>query len=304
MKLRILLALLCLTALLGGCAAPSVATRAAKATTQPVGVTTFSDPATEPVTEPSIEPDTLNVLRESLSEVHTVSIDLLYMQLADNGFSQSIRQETALDGSFHFITTKRIWDHRTGQDTQTVAEFYYLNEAGQFVCYQKIDGGATDRAVLSSADKIALGVSAEQFAGARAFFPSYLEQFSDSGISEETGQQCYTFRLPVEKVLADSEGLLLRNYLASALSLGNTAQDADLSGVAVLCTVYTSAQTGRIERLSMDFSELKPFVLSNGAQSGEFALDMESMSLEYLLGYETAETTELPEAFLAETPAE
>lgn len=289
--------LLCLVLLLTACrfpipAEPAAESRAAESThARPLE---SAEPSTEESAAPTEAPDALSQIRERMSEVSSSRVEDLYMDLAAYGFKRVLQNEYAQDGSFHFVMDSHYWDHTTGRDEESVQEYYYQYEDGVFVCYLRSDGAAPSRMPMSKRDVAELDASKDLILGQQALFPDYLTDFTDEGTDSDTGLHRYTFRLRLTDVLTD------QTYLCSYLSVvcnlsGYVYRPSDnLSVTAVLLT----DDAMRPVKLTHDFSELKPYVLSEGAMSGEAAFDSDFMHLTYDFDYDAPETIPVPADFI------
>ncbi len=239
-------------------------------------------------------PETVTLLRQSLPQVFSFRVDEMYMNLAAYGFTQTISQQSGSDGSFHFTDDSHLWNHYSDYDEQTVMEYYYQYEDGTLVCYRRTDGGAPTRYPFSEAEKRDLFASQEQVFGMQTLLPDYLVDFRDEGVQSDTGLRCYTFRLPLSEVLAQTS--LLSAYVTRACDCcGYTYQASDdLFVTATLCT----DENLRPVTLSYDFEELKPYVLGESGMSGEYALGTDMMYLTIDFDYTVAQTIPVPDDFI------
>lgn len=253
MNLKRLFPLLCSTALLVACAD----TAEPPSSVEPL--TESTAPATQEV---------LPLLREALPELTSFTIEEPFMQLGYNGFTRTVRQETARDGSFHFKTDSHQWNHASGDDFTQSVEYYYRYESDVLTYYYRIDDDPPDRGIVSAEGKAEMDASCQLLIGADALFPRYLENFTDAGKDTESGLQCYTFSLPVEKILTNSKDTKIGDYLSNVFYFGACSAETEFSGAAVQCTVWVSLQAMQPVRIQMDFAELRPYVLSESAQSG------------------------------------
>lgn len=125
--------------------------------------------------------------------------------------------------------------------------------------------------------------------GVPGLLPDYLQDLS---VTQTDDAAVFTYTLPIEKILADST--LLAAYIQNVFALSNyeyKPEDQLLIG----CTFETDPETFQSKSLSFDFSQLKPYVLTNGAQSGEFALDADFMTMVYTFDYNLPSTIAIPE---------
>lgn len=286
---RLFLTLLCSIILLSGCSASRD-----NSSDAPQNVETHQN-GEEPQNSEEPEKDVLGAIENWLTEDFSFCISLQYMNLAYNGMSQEILQELAEDGSFHFITSMRQWDHNADFEYGVKAEYYYCYEDGAMVCYMRANDGQPERTVLTSAETEEILSSKSLFVGPDTLLPSYIEDFSEIGENTETGLFGCSFSLPLTEVV--KSGTFLSALVQNAYALSGNEYDPE-SGVNILCIVEAEKETFRPVRISYDFSELKPYVLSESALSGEYALDTDLMYMIYDLDYELAETIPVPEDFL------
>ena len=231
----------------------------------------------------------LNNFKTELKNDLSFQITYNYMNLAVNGFSQTLEQSAAKDGSFSFINTFHQWDHTAEFDKTEKLEYFYCYEDGDFVCYMKNDGGETSREVLSSDFITALETEKNRIVGFDALFPSYLEKFSAKSSKGE-----YTFSLPLEKIVNDNS--YLAAYLEQVFNLSQVEYNPEWD-VNIICTCITAKDSYKPIKISYNFDELKPYVLSSGALSGETAFDTEFMELTYELNYDLPQSMEKPDIF-------
>ena len=254
-----------------------------------------ADPATTPTSSATeTDPDTpsqdpLVILKQWLEKDCSFTLSSLYMNLAINGLSQETTQVFAADGCWSFQNQRKIWDHTANYESEENAEFYYRYEDSQLICYSIINGNVQQRAVLNKADQKAMNDSKAYMIGVPGLLPDYLQDLS---VTQTDDAAVFTYTLPVERILADST--LLAAYTQSVFALSNyeyKPEDQLLIG----CTFETDPETFQPKSLSFDFSQLKPYVLTNGAQSGEFALDADFMTMVYTFDYNLPSTIAIPE---------
>lgn len=292
--------LLCLVLLLTACQAPAAVPDGSTDTESRAVESTNERPSesTELPTEESVEPpqdeDVPASIRQNLPEVFTYHLEEMYMNLAQDGFNQTIDQETALDGSFHFTLYQRQWDHTAEFADETLRDFYYQQEDGVMVCYARLNGEAPERIPMTKAEEADLSASMELVVGASALLPDYLTDFKDEGIDSESGLRRYTYRMSVQDILNDETLLASFVYTVCAVS-GYTYQASD--DLYVTAVLYLD-DAMRPVKLTHDFSELKPYVLSEGALSGEYAMQTDLVYLTYEFDYDTPETIPVPAYFI------
>lgn len=245
-------------------------------------------------TEPPapVEPD-LGDVKQWLKKDFSFTLSYQYTNLGINGMSQETTQTFAADGSWSFINERKIWDHTANYESQENAEFYYLYEDSQLICYSSIDGSALQRTVVSSREKKEMDDSKAYIVGSPALLPKYLKNLC---VTQENTVTVFTFELPVDKVLADSTFLSV--FVNNAFILAGQEYKDEYQAV-ILCTLETDSQTLQPKSLSYDFSQIKPYILSSGAQSGEYALDSDFVTMVYSFDFNLRETTEIPGHLIA-----
>lgn len=245
-------------------------------------------PASTPAeTEPSQEP--LDILKGWLEKDCSFAISLHYMDIAINGMSQETVQTFAADGSWVMTNHRKTWNYTSDYEFEEDAEFYYRYEDSQLICYSRIGDEAPQRGVMNEQGKAELAASREVMLGVPGLLPEYLQALS---VTEADGAAVFTFRLPAEKVMADSTYLSV--YVNNAFYLSGKQYKTEYDA-AILCTITADPETFQPRTVSFDFSELKPYVLSSGALSGEYALGVDLMVMTYAFDYDFPETTDIPQ---------
>lgn len=255
---RVLLLFLCLVILLTGC----------------TGIT---------------ETNPLQRMKKQLNEEFSFYVSYEYMHLAHNGIAQQMEQIYGKDGSFYFVIARHQWDHTSDYEYMENIEYYYRYENTEMVCYMKEKDGEVSRSVLTEDVIKQMAEDKLKIVGPDTLFPAYLENFT-----EEMSGEKYSFNLPVDQILEGESFLSV--YLQNVFVLSGNAYDS-ATEINILCTVETEKDTDRPVKISYDFTELKPYVLSEGALSGEFALDMEPMHMVFEFDYDLPETVEIPSGF-------
>lgn len=252
------------------------------------------DNTTEPSDHTSTVPqgDDLSVLKEQLSQKWNFQISYRYMHLAYNGFSQETIQTYAKDGSFSSSTERSYWDHTRNYEESTSAEFYYRYEDNDLICYSKENGSNSQRSVINAKTQREMETSRLMLVGPDGLLPKYLEDFE-----KKTENTIYTFRLPVADILKDET--LLSIFIQNAFALYGSEYDKN-TDISILCTLETEPESLRPLKLEFDFSELKPYVLSSGALSGEYALDIDLMYMRYTFNADFADKISIPSIFSEE----
>lgn len=238
-------------------------------------------------TAPSQEP--LDILKGWLEKDCSFTISYQYMNLAINGMSQETAQTFATDGSWVMTTHRKNWDHTSDYEFEEDAAFYYRYEDSQLVCYSRIGDQSPQRAVMTQQSKSELAAGKAAMLGVPGLLPEYLQALS---VTEADGAAVFTFRLPAEKVMADST--LLSAYVNNAFYISGRQYKPEYNA-AILCAITTDPETFQPKAVSFDFSELKPYALSSGALSGEDAFGVDLMVMNYTFDYNLAETTDIPQ---------
>ena len=236
----------------------------------------------------------LDVIRERLSEDCSLRISSNYMNLGINGYSHDIAQEFGKGGTFHFIDSRHHWDHTADYDSAEKREYYYRYENKSLVCYLRINEEEIQRTVLSKKEEEGIFASQKLFHGAEGLLPSYMKDFTDKGEHSATGLREFTFKIPVEQEIQQES--LLSTYLQTAFSLYGREYDPDTK-LYVSCLLEVEKDTLHPVRMTYDFSEIKPYVLSEGALSGEDDLETNLMTLTYEFNYEIPKTITVPDTF-------
>lgn len=249
-----------------------------------------TDQQTEADEEPKKGSDPLERIAEQLENDVSFEVSYEYMNLAINGYSMLTQQQYGKDGSFHFSVDGRQWDHRYAFEDKNTAEYYYRYEEDAFVCYWKIGDDEVSRETLDDDLLEEMAADKKNIIGFDALFPSYMEDFTETIIGEE-----YTFRMPVDAILEDDS--YLSNFLNGTFTLSGSKYDPSLK-LNVYCTCIVEKDTFRPIKISYDFSEVKPHVLSDGALSGEWAMNSDFLYMYYEFEYNLPESVQIPEDFL------
>ena len=254
-----------------------------------------ADPDTTPSSSaPETAPDTasqdpLIILKQWLGKDCSFTLSYLYMNLAINGLSQETTQVFAADGGWSFKNQRKTWDHTTNYEFEDNAEFYYRYEDSQLICYSIINGNTQQRTVLNKADQKAMDDSKAYIIGIPGLLPDYLQ---DLTVTQTDDAAIFAYTLPVEKVLADST--LLAVYVQNVFALSNYEYEPE-GHLLIGCTFETDPETFQPKSLSFDFSQLKPYVLSKYAQSGEQSFETEFMTMVFTFDYNLPPTIAIPE---------
>ena len=199
----------------------------------------------------------LDIIKNWLSEDCSVRIVSQYMNMGINGYSQELTREYAKDGSFYFIDTRHQWNHTADYDSTNQREYYYRYENNSLVCYLKDAEEEIQRIVLSTEKEADINASRNVLTGAEGLLPSFIQ---------------------------------------IAFELYGSEYDPE-TNLSVFCLLEVEKDTLRPVRLTYDYSQIKPYVLSEGALSGEDALDTDLMTLTYEFDFDLPETIPVPDTF-------
>ena len=236
----------------------------------------------------------LDVIRERLSEDCSVRIASEYVNLGVNGFSQETAQEFGKDGTFHFTNDRHQWDHTQDFDSTDSRQYFYRYEDDSLICYLKENDKEIQRIVMSAEKEEGLWASRNILIGAEGLLPYYMENFVDQGEHSGTGLREFTFQIPVKQEIQRES--LLSTFLQTAFELYGSEYDPE-TNLYVSCLLEVEKDTLHPVRLTYDFSEIKPYVLSEGALSGEDDLETNLMTLTYEFNYEIPKTIPVPDTF-------
>ena len=147
---------------------------------------------------------------------------------------------------------------------------------------------------MSAEKEEGLWASRNILIGAEGLLPYYMENFVDQGEHSGTGLREFTFQIPVKQEIQRES--LLSTFLQTAFELYGSEYDPE-TNLYVSCLLEVEKDTLHPVRLTYDFSEIKPYVLSEGALSGEDALETNLMTLTYEFNYEIPKTIPVPDTF-------
>lgn len=269
---------LCLLLLLTGCAADAPSTNATSA----AGVWENDD--------------VLGPIASWLKENCSFSISYQYMNLARYGISQETEQEYATDGSFRFVTTRRQWNYASNYEYTETKQFYYRYENGILVCYMQQNDEKPTRTVPSAAVLTEMQTSKAMLVGPDGLLPSYLEEACALEQNDETGYAEYSFRVPLDKLL-EAGDTLLSVFVNNVFSITGV-DPVCAADVNIVCKIEAEVDTMRPVKITYDFTELKPYVFSDGALSAEYAFDTDLMYLTYTFDHSLVETIPVPDALI------
>lgn len=231
----------------------------------------------------------LDRMKKELNNDFSFDVSFMYMNLAKNGVNETMKQATGKDGSFYYLVEWSIWDHDADYEKTEKNEFYYRYEENVFYCYMKDNNGKISKQAISKSTEQEMKNDKKSIVGANAIFPSYIESFE-----EVEAYHKYKFSLPIDQVLKDNIHLSI--FLDNVFGLSGVEYDETLN-LKVVCNIETEEDTYRPIRVSYDFSELKPYVLSNFALEGEGALDKEFMYMTYEFDYNLEKSIQVPSEF-------
>lgn len=283
MKRVLLCVLVCMLLLLWGCGQ-----------TPPVAETNPPTTETEPpATTEAPPPAPIETVREWLDETFSFRLSLMYMELIRYGFSQDSDMTCAADGSYSMTNLRKNWDHMAEHESEEAAEFYYRYEGNDLVCYMHIGDTDYSRMVLTAEDIQAQADSRLLLVGAPAIAPDYLQDLS---VTQTEDAAVFTYRLPLKKLLADST--ILSVFVNNALHMSGAKYD-EKTDLTIGCTLETDPETYQPRSFVLDFTEIKPLVLSDGALSGEYALDTDLMYMTYTFDYDLPDSVTIPDEALS-----
>ena len=274
---QIVCTLLFITLILSGCT---------QNPTDSYSTPTSSAPQTDTETT---APEPLNILKQWLEKDCSFTISYQYMNLAVNGISQETTQTFAADGCWSFTNQRKVWDHTTDYESEENSMFYYCYEDSELICYSIVNENSPQRAVVSKNDRKEMDESKEYLIGVPGLLPDYLQDLS---VVQTDTAAIFTYTLPVEEVLSDKT--LLSMYIQNVFALSKHEYQPETK-LLINCTLEAEVETFRPKSVSFDFSQLKPYVLSGGAQSGEYAFDVDFMTMEYTFDYHLPTTIAVPE---------
>lgn len=234
-------------------------------------------------------------LEEWFSKECSFSIFMEYRNLVFDGYSQEIRQENGSDGGFHFVSLFKHWDRLSNYEFEEKAEYYYQFENGNLVCYMMRNDQNPSRGVLSTEDTKMLLEDKQRVVGVEVLLPEYLESFEFKKSQEDETRTLCTFLLPLKYVLEDAGAIA--SHINTAMSMSGKDDVAD-QDVSIHAELIVESDTLKPLSLTLSFDELKPYLFSDGALSGEFAFGMNLMSMTYEFDYQLLEKIHVPETFI------
>ena len=75
----------------------------------------------------------LEKIQEWLSQDCSFQISAEYSNIGENGYTHSMKQISAKDGSFSFVDDRHIWEHAISYDSVNKREYYYRYENGRLI---------------------------------------------------------------------------------------------------------------------------------------------------------------------------
>jgi len=235
-------------------------------------------------------PAPIDSIKSALENDFSFTISYEYTNFPIYGISQHVEQLYGADDSFRFYCESRQWDYRNGYEFEENAEYYYQYEDDVFVCYMTVNGGEVIRTEIPQDGLQSMFENKWRMVGSDALLPAYFEAFT-----EEVKGELYTFKLPVGKVLEGDSYLSV--FTNNMFKLSGNEYDSSLE-LNILCSCKVEKGSYRPIEISYDFTEIKPYVLTSGAMSGEYALDANFVSMIYEFDYDLPQTISVPDKFL------
>ena len=234
----------------------------------------------------------LDKMKRSLNDDFSFTIEYLYMDIANNGMSQKMKQVSSKNGSFSFLIDRKNWNHNYNYENSEIVEYYYQYEGDTLYCYMKDKNQKVSKVAMSDHDAYIMKQDKNRMVSSNAIFPSYLE-----GLKESADKKGYEFTLPTDKLLKDNSYLSV--FLQNAFNLSGKEYDSSLS-LNVKCTIEVEENTYRINKISYDFSQLKELLLSEFSLEAEKTMGTELMYMVFELDYDLADKIIVPNDFLVE----
>lgn len=239
--------------------------------------------------------EVLQLLRKQMDVPHSYVIEQVYNDYLYYEYSQTTTQEMALDGSWYYKVERSYEYPLQDYSSNSTVEFYYVYEDDKLVCYLKDQDGKISSQVIDDSLLEQIKKDGEVIDSGYTMYPQYLTDFQHIGTDEETGLECYTFNLSVENILKETS---LASQLIELSMESYKTTYKDIYDLNVQCTVLADPITMQTISYKMDFEELKPYVLSDGAISAEYALPfLELFYVKYTFDYQLEETTVLPDKY-------
>ena len=241
--------------------------------------------------------DPLEELRQSFKEQYSFHLFCEYMHLAYNGFSQETKDIGGRDDTHYSSTLRKQWIHYDDYYAESVGDFYYHTEGDKYVCYSGYDDNKIYRDTVSDEHKQQMENDRGRLVGAEGILPNFLQNFEEA--KKDSQIITYTYQLPVED-LRDSNaflGIFINNIFTYYKEFPQT-YDPELN-IMINCTLEVDAKTGYPISFFCDFSELEPFVLTDGALSSIHATNVELLTFRIQYDYDIEETVPIPERFQA-----
>ena len=262
---------------------------AVKKDSEPSGL--YSDVESSPDTE-TIDNSVsiLDAVRERLNEKYSYEVNRFFLNLAKNGFEETIIQRFAKDDSFTYDQTQRIWDHEAGSDNAVRRLFYYRYEGNDFVCYMKIDDQDTTRNVLDEETITEIRNSEVGFLSSYAILPEYLTDFIEMP-SEIEGERVFSFILSVSDIKKDAYDSYVSSYLNAALDFSEIDADKEpLFGYEIKCELKTDDELYPVS-IEYDFSSLATLTGSYVLYDGNDSL----LNVQLSFDFDLPNTIEMPD---------
>ena len=283
--------ILALLLILSACGKPAGSETTAPETTMPE--TTVPETTVPPAAAELTKDEILSAVREWLGENCSFTIEGNFTQLGMYGFSQTITQTTGQDGSFFFATEFRQWDHTSDYEQIQLGEYFYRMESGSLICYARMDGGQIQRSVLGIGEALSLSQGKLQMVGPEALLPKWGQPCGELG-QTESGNLLVKVALPLQTLLRENS--FPAAFLSNTLNMAWQPFDQETE-VMIFCEAEVHPDTLQPVSIRYDLNALKPWVLSDGSISGEFALGMELLYLRYHFDYAMDESVKAPEGW-------
>ncbi len=248
--------------------------------------TVQKDPAESPEsnTLPELE-EILESVRHWLTEPCSFCVGTHYNYFPLYGVDQEMRQVYGRDGSFNFRFTVRQWNNSTNSDNTTRDYYHYRYEGSDYVCYYQNEQA---RMLLSADDMKSMERDKLRIVGPDALVPQELSNLREEGVDPETGCCILHWEAPLSALSRTG------SYFSVFVDNAANWSDASLDGKDPILdfTLLVEPETLQPKELTVDFTELKPLLFSDGALSGEFAVNTDLLSAEIRFDYELAASVE------------
>lgn len=229
--------------------------------------------------------ESLEVIRQWLTEPCSFCVSTHYHYFPFYGVDQELRQVHGQDGSFNFRITVRQWNNSTNSDNTTHDYFHYRYEGNDYVCYYQNEQA---RMLVSADDLKSMERDKLRIVGPDALLPRELSNLREEAMDLETGYRVFLWEAPLSTLLHTGSYFSIFVYNAASWS------DASLDGKDPILgfTLLVEPETLQPRELTVDFTEVKPLLFSDGALSGEFAMDIDLLSAGIRFNYDLAASVE------------